>query len=162
MDRPVGSQSKGFAQRLLGLRRPLRKHHDLVGYLCRVLDGIAVVRVQLERDAFALERVRLLVELDRPERGNLLDEADRLHSCEPIEPCWGSCTTFTGTCPRSIGSSRRRTASRSTAGCSGATTQPRAPGPRRRSSGWLRSRTKRGSGATASAGSASPQSIGPR
>jgi hypothetical protein len=65
MDRTVGSERQGLAERLLRLRRSHGHHHDLVGEPPRVLDGVTVVGVQLERHSFALERLRVLVELDR-------------------------------------------------------------------------------------------------
>ena len=65
VDRPLGAERERVAQRLLGLRRAHGHRHDLVGEQGGVLHGIAVEGVQLERHAFALERMRLLVELDR-------------------------------------------------------------------------------------------------
>src|SRR5207237_1019446 len=106
----VSAERDRQTERLLGLRRPHRHGDDfpavLVAQAGRVGDGIRVEAVQLERDAFALQRLRLLVELDRIGARHLLDEADDLHGGETTPPCLACSTTSTGTCRRSSPCSR--------------------------------------------------------
>src|SRR5213078_1929214 len=68
-DAAVGAERQALAERLLGLRRPHRDHDDLAAgrrtQRDRVLHGIDVERVQDERNALALERLRLGIEFDR-------------------------------------------------------------------------------------------------
>src|SRR5207247_860859 len=154
------------AQRLLCLWRPHRHRDDLAAVLVPepggMRDRVGVEGVQLERDALANERLRLLVEADRVAPGHLLDEADDLHVRETTPLCWGCSTTSTGTCRRSRRCSQTPIAPESIAGCSAATTARRAPGRSRRWDGCGSSRTPPGFAGTASAGCASRRTIGPR
>ena len=89
MHAPVGAELQAQAQGRLGLRRAHRHRHDLpvdrVAEAGGVLHRGGVERVELERNAFALQRLRLVVELDRVGTRHLLDEHDDLHGAESIE-----------------------------------------------------------------------------
>src|SRR3954447_5027856 len=164
MDAAVRAERDCQTESLLGLRRAHRHRDHLAAVLVpqpgRVRDGVGVERVQQQRHALTLERLRLLVALDRVGPWNLLDEADDLHGDETIRPCSACSTTSTATCRRSTLCSPTPRSWASTAGCSAATTGPRALGGARRSPGCGTWKTRRGSPATASAGSASRRSTG--
>src|SRR3954469_5921132 len=166
MDAAVRAERYYQTESLLGLRRAHRHRDHLAAVLIpqpgRVRHGEGVERVQQQRHALTLERLRLLVELDRVGAWNLLDEADDLHGDETIRPCSACSTTSTATCRRSTLCSPTPRSWESAAGCSAATTGRRALGRSRRSAGCASSKTRRGSAATASAGSASRRSTGRR
>ncbi len=83
MDAAVGAERERKTQHLLCLGRSHR-HRDDLAPVCipqpdGVGDGVGVEEVQLEGHTLPLERLRLLVELDRVAARNLLHEADDLH-----------------------------------------------------------------------------------
>src|SRR6266436_9762261 len=98
MDAAVGPERQAFLQRCCGLGRAHRhRDHLTVGasplqFHC-LGDGGRVEWIQQQRNTFAPEGLRLLVELDRVGPGDLFDEANDLHLWEPNHPCWPSCTT---------------------------------------------------------------------
>ena len=90
MNASVDAEREAFTQGLLRLGRSHRHHDDLTaGRLAqahRLDHRVAVELVEDERDALALQRLRLLVELDRRGMRDLLDQADDLHSSSVSSP----------------------------------------------------------------------------
>jgi hypothetical protein len=83
MDAAISAERERETQCLLRLRRAHRHRDDLsavsVAEAGGVRDGVRVEAVELERHALPLERLRLVVELDRVAARDLLHEADDLH-----------------------------------------------------------------------------------